>query len=302
MCSPPALNFPFAVVQRQRSEADSRAKLFSVGGIMIKAIVGFAAIVALIETQALAADMALKAPPIPPQIYNWSGCHVGGTVGGAVGRSTYSGTPTGDFLTVEPSIIPNLSAITTGALNPSSVIGGGDIGCDWQINSVVIGFEGDFSGWNLSKSSALTGPGDPLAPGTTTLTAATSESSHWLATVRPRVGVARDNWLFYITGGVAFTSATFSQSVLFSASPSTMAGSVTSTLTGWTAGAGVEYGFASNWLLKAEYLYVGFPSQNLNESNPAFPTFTATAANRLSASIFRLGLDYKFGVPGVLSY
>jgi outer membrane immunogenic protein len=302
MCSPPALNFPFAVVQRQRSEADSRAKLFSVGGIMIKAIVGFAAIVALIETQALAADMALKAPPIPPQIYNWSGCHVGGTVGGAVGRSTYSGTPTGDFLTVEPSIIPNLSAITTGALNPSSVIGGGDIGCDWQINSVVIGFEGDFSGWNLSKSSALTGPGDPLAPGTTTLTAATSESSHWLATVRPRVGVARDNWLFYITGGVAFTSATFSQSVLFSASPSTMAGSVTSTLTGWTAGAGVEYGFTSNWLLKAEYLYVGFPSQNLNESNPAFPTFTATAANRLSASIFRLGLDYKFGVPGVLSY
>ena len=106
MCSPPALNFPFAVVQRQRSEGDSRAKLFSVGGIMIKAIVGFAAIVALIETQALAADMALKAPPIPPQIYNWSGCHVGGTVGGAVGRSTYSGTPTGDFLTVEPSIIP----------------------------------------------------------------------------------------------------------------------------------------------------------------------------------------------------
>ena len=118
-----------------------------------------------------------------------------------------------------------------------------------------------------------------MAPGTTTLTAATSESSHWLATVRPRVGVARDNWLFYITGGVAFTSATFSQSVLFSASPSTMAGSVTSTLTGWTAGAGVEYGFTSNWLLKAEYLYVGFPSQNLNESNPAFPTFTATAAN-----------------------
>jgi outer membrane immunogenic protein len=272
---------------------------------MIKAIVGFAAIVALIETPALAADMALKAPPIPPQIYTWSGCHFGGTVGGAFGRSTYSGTPTGDFLTPEPigepSIIPNLSAITTSALNPSSVIGGGDIGCDWQINSVVIGLEGDFSGWNLSKSSALTGPGDPLAPGTT-LTAATSESSHWLASVRPRIGVARNNWLFYITGGAAFTSVTFSQSVLFSASSTAMAGSVTSTLTGWTAGAGVEYGFTSNWLLKAEYLYVGFPSQNLTESNPAFPTFTATASNRLSASIFRVGLDYKFGVPVVPSH
>jgi outer membrane immunogenic protein len=292
------------VAERQRLQSDSHANLLSVGDIMIKALIGFATIVALIETPALAADMALKAPLIPSQIYSWSGCHVGGTVGGALGRSTYSATPTGDFPTPdpigEPSIIPNLSAITTGALNPSSVIGGGDIGCDWQINSVVIGLVGDFSGWNLSKSSALTGPGDPLAPGST-LTSATSESSHWLATVRPRVGVARNNWLFYITGGAAFTSVTFSQAVLFTASSSTMAGSVTSTLAGWTAGAGVEYGFTSNWLLKAEYLYVGFPSQNLTEFNPAFPTFTATASNRLSASIFRVGLDYKFGVPVVVN-
>ena len=272
----------------------------SSGATMNKAIIGFAAIVALIETPALAADMALKAAPIPPQIYSWSGCHFGGTVGGALGRSTYSGTPTGDFLTPapvgEPSIIPNLSAITTSALNPSSAIGGGDIGCDWQINSVVIGVEGDFSGWKSSKSSALTGPGDPLAPGST-LTAATSVSSHWLATVRPRVGIARNNWLFYVTGGAAFTNATFSQSVLFVATATSMAGSVTSTLTGWTAGAGLEYGITPNWLLKAEYLYVGFPNQNLTEVNPAFPTFTANASNRLSASILRVGLDYKFGVP-----
>jgi outer membrane immunogenic protein len=289
------------VAERQRLEGDSHANLLPVEGIMMKVTVGVAAIAALIATPAFAADMALKAPPLAPEIYSWSGCHFGGTVGGAFGRSAYAGTPTGDFLTPEPigepSIIPNLSAITTGALNPSSVVGGGEIGCDWQINSVVIGLEGDVSGWNLSRSSALTGPGDPLAPGTT-LTSATSESSRWLATVRPRLGVARNNWLFYITGGAAFTSVTFSQSVLFSASSTAMAGSVTSTLTGWTAGAGVEYGLSSNWLLKAEYLYVGFPSQNLTEFNPTFPTFTATASNRLTASIVRIGLDYKFGVSG----
>jgi outer membrane immunogenic protein len=200
---------------------------------MNKAVI--AIIAALIGTPAFAADMALKAP-IPPQIvYSWSGCYVGGTVGGAFGRSSYSGNPTGDFLTPEPigepSIIPNLSAITTGALNPSSVIGSGELGCNWQINSVVIGLEGDFGGWNLSRSSVLTGPGDPLAPGST-LTGATSEGSHWLATIRPRVGIARNNWLFYITGGVAFTNTTFSQSVLFEASSTSMAGSVTGTLTG----------------------------------------------------------------------
>ena len=64
---------------------------------------------------------------------------------------------------------------------------------------------------------------------------------------------------------------------------------------------GVEYGFTSNWLLKAEYLYVGFPSQNLTEYNPAFPTFTATASNQLSTSTFHIGLDYKFRPPVVVN-
>jgi len=73
-----------------------------------------------------------------------------------------------------------------------------------------------------------------------------------------------------------------------------MAGSVTNTLTGWTVDGGVEYGFTPNWLLKAEYLYVGFPSQSVNEFNPGFPTFTGITSNHLSTSIFRVGLDYKF--------
>ena len=154
-----SLQFPVRLAVRQHSRNNPCGSFLRVlvGRIMNKAVIGFAAIAALIGTPAFAADMALKAPPIPSQIYSWSGCYVGGTVGGAFGRSSYSGDPTGDFRTPEPigepSIIPNLSAITTGALDPSSVIGGGEIGCNWQINSVVIGLEGDFGGWNLSKSS-----------------------------------------------------------------------------------------------------------------------------------------------------
>jgi outer membrane immunogenic protein len=251
-------------------------------------------IAALVAAPALAADMALKAPPPLAQVPEWDGCYVGGTLGGAWGRSDYSGTPTGDFPIAEPTVIPNLTAITTGALKPSSAIGGGEIGCNRRFSSVVLGLEVDFSGWNLSKSSVLTGPGDPAAPGST-LSAATSENSHWLATVRPRLGITDSNWLFYVTGGVAFANVSFAQSVTFNVIPSsTMAGSVTSTLTGWTVGGGVGYRFAPDWSLKAEYLYVSFPGQNVNEVNPAFPTFTATTSNRLSTSIFRVGLDYQF--------
>jgi outer membrane immunogenic protein len=141
-------------------------------------------LIAAPATAARAADMLFKAPPAHPAMRNWTGCYVGATTGGAWGRSSYSGSPTGDFTTPEPigepSIIPNLSAISSGALDAASVIGGGEIGCNWQTGQVVFGLEADLSAWDLSKQSAMTGAGDPEAPGTT-LTATTSESSLWRA-------------------------------------------------------------------------------------------------------------------------
>ena len=263
---------------------------------MFRKLVGvLSLLIAAPFTAARAADMPIKAPP--PAVHSWTGCYIGATIGGAWGRSDYTGAPNGDFLAAEPigepTIIPNLSAISSGTLDPASMIGGGEIGCNWQTGPVVFGLEADMSGWNLSKQSIVTGPGDPMAPGTT-LTATTSENSHWLATVRSRLGYAQNNWLFYVTGGAAFTQATFAQSVIFSASGSGQSGSVTSSLTGWTVGGGIEVGVTPNWLLKAEYLYVGFPTQTINEFNPGFPTFTEAATNRLSGSIFRVGVDYKF--------
>jgi outer membrane immunogenic protein len=254
-------------------------------------------LVAASVTAARATDMPIKASPAHPAMGNWTDCYVGATIGGAWGRSSYSGSPTGDFTTPEPigepSIIPNLSAISSGALDPVSVIGGGGIGCNWQTGQVVFSLEADASAWNLSKQSVVTGAGDPEAPGST-LTATTSESSHWLATVRPRIGYAQNNWLFYVTGGAAFAQVTFAQTVFFNASNTAQSASTTNSLTGWTVGGGIEVSVSPNWLLKAEYLYVGFPTQTINEFNPSFPTFTETATNRLSGSIFRIGVDYKF--------
>ena len=69
---------------------------------MNKAVIGFLGIATLIGTPAFAADMALKAPPIPLQIYSWSGCYVGRNDRRRFGRSSYSGNPTGDLRTPEP--------------------------------------------------------------------------------------------------------------------------------------------------------------------------------------------------------
>jgi outer membrane immunogenic protein len=79
---------------------------------------------------AMAADMAVKARPVAPPvvIYNWSGCYIGGNVGGGWKRNTLSSTTT--FLGT-PVAFTDL-----GSDNGSSVIGGAQIGCDYQFAGI----------------------------------------------------------------------------------------------------------------------------------------------------------------------
>jgi hypothetical protein len=48
---------------------------------MKKSLLSIAAVAALLGKPALAADMALKAPPMPPPVYDWTGPYVGATLG-----------------------------------------------------------------------------------------------------------------------------------------------------------------------------------------------------------------------------
>jgi outer membrane immunogenic protein len=81
----------------------------------------------LIGTPAFAADMAVKAPPsrppAPVPVYRWTGCYIGGQVGGGWGRKDFSTDRTFFF------------AQSTGATirdDTSGFLGGGQVGCDWQ--------------------------------------------------------------------------------------------------------------------------------------------------------------------------
>jgi outer membrane immunogenic protein len=74
--------------------------------------------------------------------------------------------------------------------------------------------------------------------------------------------LALPSLLAYVTAGLAYGGAssntTFTEQVTGAcacgASPS-VAGSTSAPRAGWTAGAGLEYMFAPNWTVKAEYLY-----------------------------------------------
>jgi outer membrane immunogenic protein len=186
-----------------------------------------------------------------------------------------------------------IAAQTQASLSSTGFTGGGEVGCNYQLNNwFVLGAEGDFeyTGVNLSNSGAIF----PSRVGS-----AFSESirSDWLSTIRGRVGIAHDQWLFFATGGLAIANPSFSDFVFFPFSGTTNAASSSGVATGWTVGGGAEWFFMPQWSLKAEYLYVDFGTKSFTSanSNPAtFPLATIVHNHSLVENIGRLGLNFHF--------
>jgi len=256
---------------------------------------------------ALAADLGspvYKAPPAPfVAPYSWTGCYIGGNVGGGWGDQSSSLAPGTDA----PFWIPAFSAgaaPSAFSYNTEGVIGGGQIGCNYQTGSFVWGVEADFDGANITGSESISTAIAPFVPGTFS----SSQKLDYLGTVRGRLGFTpADRWLVYATGGLAYGETKYNLNFAFPGTDDFQSISASNTSTGWTAGGGVEWAFWSNWSLRAEYLYV-----DLGDS-----TFTSVPSGRAANlasnltekfenkyNIVRLGLNYKFdwGAPVVSRY
>lgn len=227
--------------------------------------VGLIAMVTAASAADLPAKVYTKAPP-PAPVYNWTGCYIGAEAGYTWGReSVLATTAPGGTVT---------------SVKPDGGLGGGAIGCNWQTSNVVIGIENDIS------ASGLRGTAGDQAPFNATFSH--SVSSTWLDTLRGRIGLTWDRALFYATAGVAFTDIRDSAS---NGAGITIAG--TSTRTGWTAGAGVEYMFAPNWSAKVEYLYADFGTLHDAFDVPTAGFFTGVNTH-LTENIVRAGINYHF--------
>jgi len=172
------------------------------------------ALVAFASSVAAAADMPIKAPQAP--VYQWTGCYAGLNGGGGASASNFTATvdPGTHLLTTDPALV---GADGTGSMNASNFLGGGQAGCNWQSGTLVYGLEGDFDYFH-SKSQFIN-PFDTLSDGVTPFTITQSLTTDFLATVRPRIGIAADRNLGYITGGVAFTKANYTESYVDGAAP-----------------------------------------------------------------------------------
>ncbi len=255
----------------------------------------------------LAADMAVKAPaykaPPPVAVYNWTGFYVGGNIGaiGSTGKSVHqciNGAGVLDGALCD--IIPDSD------LNSTGVLGGLQAGYNWQTANWLFGLEGDAQGSSLKNTRTVVGafPLNPPPPGLTDAPGSiftTSERLNWLATIRGRAGFVSGAALFYATGGAAFggVQTTANLAGTLNAYPS----SADTTRAGWTAGGGVEWGFAPQWSAKFEGLYYDLGKvTTLATSVPLITTFTEGARVSINGWIARVGVNYHFGGPVVARY
>src|SRR6516162_5317762 len=163
---------------------------------------------ALVAGSAFAAEMPLKAPPPPPPVWVWTGIYAGVNVGVHWGedRISYAADPLGWDASPFPSTTAAaIDAISSVTLKTRGLIGGVQVGYNWQTTNIVWGFEADGDEASGHGFRSLTYPVSlPNAGDITT----NSSTERWLATVRARLGVtgwgATDNpnqYLFYVTGG-----------------------------------------------------------------------------------------------------
>jgi len=253
---------------------------------------------------AVAADLPMKASSAP--VYNWTGCYIGANLGGAASGTDFtSSVGSGTHFAADGSV-DLVSTAGTGSANDSSYIVGGQTGCNWQTGTLVLGFEGDFSYFHshpgFDNNTALTG--NTLVDGSP-FEVRQVLTTDYLATVRPRIGVAADRSLAYITAGAAFTHANYQQTYsdlpngmgsTISLAPGAGSVSVSKSLVGWVAGAGWEYAWSDHWTFKLEYLFASFPTTSgfgaITDATPASNALHGSA--NLTIQTARAGVNFKF--------
>jgi outer membrane immunogenic protein len=240
-------------------------------------VLGAIAALVLGTAAAVAADLPMKTKAPPPiAIYDWTGFYIGVSGGGSLGQSTHIDQATGLGDTI--------------GYNVKGGLVGGTVGYNWQVSSVVFGFEGDAS-WVGEYGSNID---DGLA-GNPAFTSFTKET--WLGTARGRLGYAVNNLLFYGTGGYAVAGVTAG---VKDSATAVLYDSSSSTRNGWTAGGGLEWGFLPNWSAKFEWLYMKFESKPLITVNLG-PGFNRSSVP-LDDNVVRAGINYRFGGPVVARY
>jgi outer membrane immunogenic protein len=223
------------------------------------------AVTALLGGSANAADLTrpvLVYQPAAVAYFTWTGCYVGGNVGG-----------------VWANIAWNALGADLGSNTAAGLVGGAQGGCNYQVGSWVFGLVGDYDWTNIDSN------------GTNFLVAGLSEQTRIrsLASIAGRVGYAWDRFLGYVKAG----GATVERQYNFLFGAGTLA-TLDERRGGWSIGIGGEYAFL-DWL-------TGFVEYDYYKLGPGGNMFACTACGLFASTvpfnvttninIFKVGLNF----------
>ena len=254
---------------------------------------GLLAIAGGTQAADLSSVLPRKAPPPAITSYDWTGFYTGGHLGYAAGLSNWAATQSG---AATPSLSGSLDLFQgyNFATGSGSYLLGFQAGYNHMFPSrVVLGAEADISFPSvLGASQAIASPliGQAIY----------RDQVEMSGTVRGRLGYASGDWLWYATGGFAysFDHLTRSQVAGAAAGGTAVAGTIENLFMvpriGGAAGAGIEVALTPRWMARLEYLYTDYAS-----NSASFPAGAQRFTSDLAVHTLRIGLDYRLGRDGI---
>jgi outer membrane immunogenic protein len=214
---------------------------------------------------AAAADLPyMKSPPSADVPASWAGFYLGGQVGYGTDSVRWRNLGASTFF----------SPLNAGTRDRGSgVIGGGQLGYNFQYNRFVFGIEGSASAADFDRSFA-----SPYFPATDVW----SSKLTWLTTATGRVGYGFDTWLPYIKGG--FAAGNVETSIRNNA----VISQGSAVHSGWTVGGGVEVAITRQLSLGLEFMHTDL-SRSTDINGPQIVIGTGAAVTG-TAETYGVGL------------
>ena len=208
-------------------------------------------------------------------IFTWTGCYVGVQAGGDFGNSKWSPTGAGPV-----------------SYGTSGGIGGGQLGCNYQMQNFVIGAEGELWGSSLSGSTTklLGGEGGGAF--------SFHSKSDVGGDLSVRAGYAFDRVLVFSKIGAAWAHYTFTETypitdIKVPAPAGVGSDTGSGDYSGLLLGVGAEYALDAHWSVKGEYDYINYGSKNI-------PMYTVTGVYDYTPkisnieNIVKAAVSYRF--------
>jgi outer membrane immunogenic protein len=132
------------------------------------------------------------------------------------------------------AVAPPVSLLSSGSLRPAGVIGGTQVGANYEFAPWVVGIEATWTDSAINGNTLI---------GTTSGLVVPQErftsQAQWFAALTGRVGYAANDWLFYAKAGGGWMNVRYTEDTLVPGGATAATQVLTDNRTGFTVGAGI---------------------------------------------------------------